>query len=232
MKNLLRYILAIILLTAIVSLITITIMNYRIVPLELYQLDSENLMNDGGFENFNQPVGDCCNSNPGQSRVFASQSLDAFEGSYSLNLTSENHCACVFKPITKFVNSEKYLLSFYYKGNNPSTCIWVTGENICKKEGGNLEKTFQWKEFRAFLQFTNNSENVLVHFYADSSGEQVTNLYDSLEVRWLIPVKVSYYNFSFKDNEQYVIKTDSANVIHNTQAEKLNDDGYYIVTGE
>ena len=64
----------------------------------------------------------------------------------------------------------------------------------------------------------------------------ITNLYDSLEVRWLIPVKISYYDFNFRQNEQYVIKTDPADVIHNLNVEKLSDNssdnGYYLVKGE
>ena len=38
-------------------------------------------------------------------------------------------------------------------------------------------------------------------------------------------------DYPYEDDEQYVIKTNTANVIHNERYVKLTDDGYYLVNG-
>jgi len=224
-----RYLLAIGLMIIMILIIGSTILRYHINPDKLYYLSKDNLIDDGSFENFNGTAGDCCNNQPGIPKLSAVKSIDAYNGNYSLELTSSNHCACISKKINNFKNSNSYLVSFYYKGDNPSTCIWISGENICKKEGGALEKTEEWKRFRSKLEFTNKSQDVLIHIYANSRDSNTyTNFYDDIQVHQLVEMNPRFYKYL--ENEDYVIKTDPSNVIHN--GEKLNEEGYYIVTGK
>lgn len=213
-------------------------MNYKIIPEQLYKLDKENLISDGGFENFNQVSGDCCNANPSQSKVFASKSEDAYQGIYSLNLTSENQCACINKPLENFNKNQLYFVSFYYKGDKPRICNWVAGDNKCIPDE-RLKTVSSWTNYKKIISFTNKSDSSSIYFYADSSGTAVTNLYDDLQVYRLIPIYTDFetaykkfYRYPFNSKEQYIIKTDPVNIINSPGAEKLTDDGYYIVMGE
>ena len=205
-----------------------TIIKYKVAPSEAYVLDKNNLIDDGSFENFNQTAGDCCNKYPDKSRVFASQSVNAFIGQYSLNLTSENQCACISKPIKELDNSQKYLLSFYYLGDNPRVCGWTTEDNKCIPEK-RLETTNKWTNYQALLEFTNKSEKSLIHFYADSSGELRTNLYDDLQVRKLVKISSKA---KFSESEAYIVKTKVDNKIN---GEKIggeeNGEAYFLVNG-
>ncbi|MEK6859223.1 MAG: hypothetical protein AABX54_00260 [Nanoarchaeota archaeon] len=231
MKRALRYLLALILIIVLIALGTSTFQKYHVLPSELYTFNSQNLIDDGNFENFNQTAGDCCTTpeNAKEAIINASQSLDSYEGRYSLNLTSSNHCACINKPIKDFNNTKKYFITFYYKGNNPKLCNWVSNDNKCLPDKS-FEKSSDWKKYYSILIFTNNSRTSSVYFYANSDGkEKVTNLYDSLEVHQLTQMSPSSY--PYKSNEQYIIKTDTLNVVHNPDAIKINDNGYYLIIG-
>jgi hypothetical protein len=243
MKNTLRYILAIIILAGIVLIITITYMNYKIIPAEVYKLSSKNLIDDGGFENFKEQVGNCCPNPESNANIFASKSHNAFEGDFSLNLSSLNQCACITKSMLNFDNSKKYILSFYYKGDNPKICNLILGEGICNPNE-NFKHTENWTEYNTLLTFHNQSEGDIIHFYASSDGIQtVTNLYDDLQVHELISIKPSLNPDDYKQDQEYVIKTNPTNVISticakqyknsegNCPVEKLSDNGYYLVRG-
>ncbi len=248
MKRKIRYILTTILIFVMIIVITTYILRYHVKPSQIYSIDSENLFNDGGFENFSQKVVDCCNSNSGKPLISASKSTDSYEGNYSLNITSLNHCACINKQIKNFNNLEMYIISFYYKGDNPSSCIWLEGDNLCLNQLP-LNKTNQWQLFKLLMSFDSNVTAVMPHFYASSDGTHpVTNLYDDLEVHRL--EQISYQDLldaesfnddarqnapSLVDNNTYVILTKSDNLVHD--AELLSDASsqsgfsYYLVTG-
>ena len=203
------------------------VLRYNIKPNEVFYIDKENFIEDGSFENFNQTPGDCCNGNPGNASIFASKSTDSLKGEYSLKLESSNHCACIAKNIIDLTNTKKYLLSFYYKGKNAKICNWIIGDDLCNPDA-NLGSSEKWVAYRKLLIFTNKSRDSLINFYANSDGRvTTTNLYDDLQVRKLTQVDPPY---PYKPNEQYLIKTDPSNIVHN--GEPLNDEeGYYLVTG-
>lgn len=248
-KKILRYTISIVLIIIVIGIGVSYFLSYHVKPQEIYLVDSENLIEDGGFENFSVSVWDCCPTNSGNASIFASQSNDSFKGKYSLNLTSFNHCSCINKPILNLSNLDIYILSFYYKGNNSRFCNWVSGDNACSP-GLKLNSYDNWNKYNTILQFTNLSINSLIHFYADSSGQPVTNLYDDLQVHRLIPI--SYEDLldeeSFNqdaieegatelvDTNQYVILTKKDNIVHN--GEYLSDSqsekgfGYYLVNGK
>ncbi|MFA7708323.1 MAG: hypothetical protein WCX73_05220, partial [Candidatus Pacearchaeota archaeon] len=110
-NRLVKNLLIIILILGILGITSTTILNYNVKPTELYKLNSENSVDDGGFENFNQTVGDCCNTKPSESKVFVSKSTDSYEKEYSVNLTSKFQCACINKPILNLNNIQRYFLS-------------------------------------------------------------------------------------------------------------------------
>ena len=219
MKKILKYLFVIILILAMIILAGSTFLRYNIKPAEIYKID---------FENFNQKPGDCCTTpeNAKEAIIFASQSQDSFKERFSLNLTSSNHCACVNKPITNFNKNNKYWISFYYRGDNPSTCVWVTNDNKCLIDK-KLESSNKWNKSYSLLIPLNNSVSASIYFYANSDGSRtVTNLYDDLQVHKLNLISNSG---PFNSEEQYIIKTNPSNIVSN--AEKLNDEGYYLITG-
>src|SRR3989344_1689749 len=132
----------------------------------VYEVEDYNQVTDGSFEFFNKKPNDCCSYRIGNASFLASKSADKVEGSFSLNLSSANHCACTDKPLTIFNNSENYLLTFDYKGDNPRFCNWVSGENKCMPEN-KLNASMEWKEYKTILMFTPHSNNSIIHFYAD-----------------------------------------------------------------
>jgi hypothetical protein len=213
----------------IIIFLSFVIINYRSEPSEVYKLDSQNLIPDGSFENFNQQVGDCCTTKETAKNaiIFSSKSTDAFDDSFSLNLTASNHCACISKPITNFDNSQKYFMTFYYKGDNPKLCGWTGGDNKCIPYQI-FPSTLRWTEYKFLLLPTTNSLSSAIYLYADSYGGQtVTNLYDDLQVHKLIKISNSG---NFLSSEKYVIKTNPENIVHN--GELLDDKGWYLVTGK
>ncbi|MFA6023465.1 MAG: hypothetical protein WC781_05240 [Candidatus Pacearchaeota archaeon] len=224
----LRYLFAFVLFVYIIVLSSTLILNYHVKPLEIYKISLENLIEDGSFENFNQTAGDCCNANPGNASVFASKSLDAFAGKYSLNLTSYNHCACVSKGIKNLDSNQKYFLSFYYKGDNAKVCNLISEEKTCKPNN-KFQKTTEWTRFNYLLLLNDGSRSSSLHFYADSSGSQVTNLYDGLRVSKLTEL---LENVELLDYNEYIIKT---KVSHNVNGEMLGDpingEAYYFIQG-
>lgn len=226
MRKKTRYSIAIILIIVMLIIIGSIFFRYNVKPVECYVINSENLIDDGSFENFSQIPGDCCNTNSANSKVFASKSNNVYTGNYSLNLTSESQCACINKPLLNFSNSEYYLLFFYYKGNNPRFCNYVQGDNKCMPEI-KFQGNDTWNKYQTILEFTNLSKNSLIHFYADSKGDPVTNLYDDLQVHKLTEISS---NGLFTPDQQYVIKTNPDN--HVNGGEKLNDNGYYLVVGK
>ncbi|MBS3079458.1 hypothetical protein J4218_05010, partial [Candidatus Pacearchaeota archaeon] len=105
-------------------------------------------------------------------------------------------------------------------------CNWVSDDNKCMPEQ-RFESSSKWSIYNNVISFTNKSKEARIHFYANSDGSKtVTNLYDDLQVHQLIQMDPSY---NYQDNEQYIIKTDPSNIVHN--GEPLNDQGYYLVTG-
>ena len=195
------------------------------------RLDYINLIEDGSFETLNVSVGDCCTSYElrNEAMINVSRSNDSFHNRYSLNLTSSNHCACINKQIRGFENTI-YLISFYYKGDNPKFCNWVVGDDKClpvKK----LPSANQWTKYEQLLIFTNNSESAYIYFYADSDGTKtVTNLYDDLQVHKLIPMQ---RNGDFNQNETYIIKTKADNNVNGEMISDVVDgEAYFMVKGE
>src|SRR3989344_2910173 len=166
-KTISKLLIIFILLLSIVGLTVITINIYHTKPMSMNRLDYINLIEDGSFETLNVSVGDCCTSYElrNEAMINVSRSNDSFHNRYSLNLTSSNHCACINKQIRGFENTI-YLISFYYKGDNPKFCNWVVGDDKClpvKK----LPSANQWTKYEQLLIFTNNSESAYIYFYAD-----------------------------------------------------------------
>lgn len=226
LKKSTRYFFAFVLIVIMAIIIGSLVLNYRVKPKELHYLDKSNLIEDNSFENFNKTVYDCCNSDNSKSKVFASKSTEAIDGKYSLNLTSESQCACIDESFTQLFNNKKYFVSFYYKGDSPRICVWASKDDTCM-----LSKSFylakDWKKYQKIISFTNKSRTASVFFYADSEGIVTTNLYDDLQVHQLIEMSPDY---PFSNDEQYIVKTDSSNIVHN--GEPLPDEpGYYLVQG-
>ena len=227
-SQVLRYLLAFVLVAISIFMISSFAINYHVKPLESYKIDTQNLIDDGGFETFNGTAGDCCNKMSGESIISTSKSLDVFEGDYSLNLTSSNHCACINKPVINFTNTTNYLISFYSKGDLPHTCNWITNDRKCMPNA-KFEATPDWKEYHTLIIPTNNSVSASIYFYADSSGQTVTNLYDDLQVHRLIPMSDNNFN----SGESYVIKTNSDNKVIGEKLSEadVNGQSYYLVNG-
>lgn len=231
-----RYLAVLILANMVIFIVGTIVVNYNVAPEKAYKIDSINLIDDSSFEDFNQTAGDCCNKNKNDSMVFASKSLEAFSGKYSLNLTSSNQCACISKKINNFDNQNQYVMSFYYKGDKPRVCNWATGDNKCLPEI-KFDKADSWIPDYSILSFTDKSEQSLVHFYADSDGTKtITNLYDDLIVRKLIPI-ITPDNYKYKADEEYIFETDRSNIIHNVDAVKLSENkegnkSQYLVMGK
>jgi hypothetical protein len=210
-------------------------LRYNIDPTETYMVDRGNLVEDGSFENFNQTAGDCCNGLAGEPSIFALKSGDSTDGNYSLELVSENHCACSSFPMTLPNKNSKYLLSFSYKGDKPRFCNWVVGDNKCIPDQKLLVNS-SWATHSSLLTFTNLSESASIFFYADSDGTKtVTNLYDDLQVHKLGAI-ADPASYKFKDDGQYVIKTKADNVIHNgeliSEVDATNGEAYFLVEGK
>lgn len=224
-----KYLIAIIIFIYIIVLSSTLILNYHVKPIEVYKVSTDNLIEDGSFEKFNQTAGDCCNANPNASKVFASKSLDAISGKYSLNLTSYSQCACISKPLINFTNSEKYLLSFYYKGDNPRTCLYTTGDKKCLfNENVNISK--EWNKYYKIIKFTENSDNPSVYLYTDANGKLRTNFYDNLQINRLVYLTS---NPQYRDSETYIIKTKTDNLVNGIKiSDNTNGEAYYLVKGK
>ena len=225
-----------IILIGIIAFLTFSIITgYKSKPLIQYKIDTTNLIDDGNFESFNQVAGDCCNGLPGIASIFVSKSTEAFDGIFSLNLTSSNHCACIAKQINLFSKSNQYILSFYYKGDNPRICGWTTGDNKCIP-AEKFDETEQWNKSISILTFTPKSQSASIYFYADSDGTKtVTNLYDDLQVHKLI----LYESGTYSPTESYVVKTKADNNVldfYGNKAEQISDvvdgDAYFLTKGE
>jgi hypothetical protein len=235
MNKKLRHLIAGILIMVIVFLVYSVFFNYQITPSEAFFFDLTNLIEDGSFENFNKTAGDCCRSDPNASRVYASKSLDSVIGNFSLNLTSENRCACSNFQIQNFSNENNYFIQFFYKGDKPRMCNWVNDDRRCIPEI-RFEQTTDWKEYKAVISFTNNSINSFIHFYADSDGTRtVTNLYDDLRVHRLILIEnPSTYNY-LRD-EEYIFKSKADNNIYDakmiSEVDSKTGEAYFIVSGK
>ncbi|MBR9704871.1 hypothetical protein GOV12_05645 [Candidatus Pacearchaeota archaeon] len=252
MKNIIRYTIATILIIIILAIITTFLINYNVNPIQTFQVDSENLITDGNFENFNDTANDCCNSASGNASFFSTPSTDSQSDEYSLNLTSYNHCACINKEINDFTNDSQYLISFYYKGNNPRYCNWVLDDKKCLSEL-DLNKTDTWTINRDIVTYTSDSISSSIFFYADSKGEPTTNLYDSLSVNRLFETSFEEiqeqelyeqefaefsgietgYGYGTQPN-QYVILTRSDNQVKNAEFLSSAEEGfsYYLIEGQ
>ena len=228
MNKLTRYGLAIILLVLMIALALSTILRYHVKPNEVYELGLENKIDDGGFENFNGSANDCCSGRSGDAMVFGAKSSISVEKSFSLTLTSQNHCACFAKQVNDFSNKSNYLISFYYRGDNPTTCVWVTDDNQCviSKSFGN---SLDWGYFSGLFIPSNKSNSMLIFLYAESDGKKtITNLYDDLEVHKILPVyakQSDIYASSIKSFLNYWFNLD----LDNTYAVSFNPDQTYII---
>ncbi len=230
----LGYLIALILIIGIIFIIISIFGRYSITPNETYRINNTNLIDDGSFENFNKSVGDCCNSNPNMSKVYASKLNDSVEGNFSLKLTAEYQCACINAPILEFNNSNKYLLSFYYKGDNPRFCNWVNGDKKCLPNK-KLEVTQEWTNDIELLTYTTNSLAPVIYLYADSrDGKTVTNLYDDLQVHKLIPIE-NPSEYEYNSEEEYIFKTKTDNNVKGeiiSEVDKKTGEAYFIVKGK
>jgi hypothetical protein len=249
-KKIMRYIYVIIISILILLVAGSYLIRYNVKPNMIYLIDSENLINDSSFENFNQTAGDCCNGLPGNASIFATKSNESYLGNYSLNLTAFNHCACIKISFTNFSISDIYLLNFYYKGDKAKICNWVGGDNKCissKEYNGSVN----WILGNTLFYFTNFSTSASIFFYADSrDGTPVTNLYDDLQVHRLDPLDwdevldMESFNQEAIDSgypeaaevNQYVILTKKDNLVHNGEflSDSTTESGfaYYLVTGK
>jgi len=232
-KKALKYTIIAIFFLAIILLAGSTFLKHHVEPTEVYKLDSENPIENGSFENFNQTAGDCCNGTSGNASIFATKSNDSYEGKYSLNLTSGNHCACIGKQIMNFTNLSMYLLSFYYKGDNSQICNWVGGNNQCIPNKI-MNPSKEWNISNSLFIPSNNSISASITLYASSDGTRtVTNLYDDLQVHKLTQINNSGPFFL---NQPYVILTNKKNLVED--GEFLSDSStelgsaYYLITGE
>ena len=233
--RLFRYLLTFVLIVLIVAVIGFLIVNYNMPTREVYTLDETNLISDGSFENFNKTAGDCCNTNPNASRVYAFKSEDSIIGSYSLNLTSEYQCACSSFPVVNFDKYAKYLLSFYYKGDNPKFCNWANGKNKCLPVKF-VNPNEEWTRYNEILLFDEQSLSSSIYLYADSrDGKTHTNLYDALEFHKLIPIE-NPKDYKYNPEEEYIFKTKTNNNIHNaemiSEIDKKTAEAYYITKGK
>jgi len=166
-------------------------------------------LNDSSFETsiWQSTAGDCCNGNPEVANVSTTLSNDSSEGNKSLNLTSENHCACVSQVLPNLDKNSIYKINFDYKhisGTNPDFCVWDYGCNICLSEK-NLDNSTEWKTYSNYL-FSENcskSANLFLYsnqpsiqesgslfFYSNSNGkETTTNLYDNVKIEKISPLR-------------------------------------------
>jgi hypothetical protein len=231
MRKRTNIIFTIILILGLLIIMSTLIYSYNIDSNNMYSINSQNLIEGGGFENFNEAAKDCCNKKPNTSKVFASKSEDSIEGDYSLNLTSKNQCSCANFDFNNFSNNKIYIASFYYKGENAKFCNWVSGDNKCLpiKE---LQEKKEWTIRKEILSFTENSLQSSLFFYADSDGTKtITNLYDDLLVYELNPIKNA--NYIFNSEEEYVIKTKADNNVNGEIISEIEDgEAYFLVQGE
>jgi len=228
-----KFVPIVILIIGIIAIIGSTVLRYNIEPNEIYRIDSENLIEDGSFENFNQSAGDCCNAEPDKSLVYASKSIDSVVGVHSLNLTSKYQCACIAKPILDFDRNYLYLVSLSYKGQNPRLCVWAGGDQKCLINN-NLDKRLEWGKYFIVVSYTDISLNSNIVLYADSrDGKTYTNLYDDLQVRRLIEIE-NQSEYQFNPEEEYVIKTKADNRVVGEMISDVGDDGraYFLVRGK
>jgi hypothetical protein len=219
-----------ILLIIVILLISITIFkDYNVRAKENYVIKN-NLIKDNSFENFNESARDCCNINSENSKVFAEKSNESTEGNFCLNLTSENRCACINKPVTEFNNQNIYFLTFQYKGDNPRFCSWFEGNEKCLPDK-KLETTIEWTQQKEILFPTEKTNGILIFFYADSDGTKtVTNFYDDLQVRKLIEID---NNYNYNESEEYIIKTKADNNVNGERISEIEDgEAYFLIQGE
>ena len=228
-NNKYKNIINIILIIGIILILTGILTSYNVAPKKLYKIEN-NLIEDNSFETFNESAGDCCNSNPEDSKVFAEKSNESTEGNFCLNLTSENQCACIHKPVINFNKENLYFLTFHHKGDNPRFCSWFEGDEKCLPNK-KLETTNEWTQQKEMLFPTENTEGILIYFYADSDGTKtVTNLYDDLQVRKLIEIN---NNYNYNESEEYIIKTKADNHVNGERISDIeNGEAYFITKGE
>jgi hypothetical protein len=140
---------------------------------------------------------------------------------YSLLLQSSSQCACASFPVINFSNSYIYFASFYYKGDNPSTCAYIGGEKRCNPKK-DYARSVKWQKYQFILELTGKETGISMFFYAKSDGKKnVSDWYDNLEVIRLVPID------QIQDNASYVVK-----VFDNTKLAGIplgND--YYLISG-
>jgi len=126
-------------------------------------------------------TGGVCNSPPCtcSASYDSTQSMDAAEGSYSLQLAGVNACACNAQGASVVTPDTNYTVGFKYKhisGGAPSYCVWVCGCNICYPSGS-LTYTGGWDYFETTFQAPSCTTCLLLHLY----GSLGTNLYDDVK---------------------------------------------------
>jgi hypothetical protein len=227
--KIIRIIISFAIILLILNLILSFIMNYYVVPNEVYKLTDNNLIEDGSFENFNETVGDCCNSNPEKSKVFAFKSSDSIKDSYSLNLKSEFQCACYNKPITGYDKKEKIFFEFYYKGTNPRYCLWSEGDKKCLA-AGTLDSGKSWNKMQKIVELSESSNLIYLFFYSDSEGSIIAdNFYDGLSIKKITLLRNKSI---FSNNEEYIFKTKKGNNVKGSLILEESGYEYYLTKGK
>jgi hypothetical protein len=217
-----------ILVIGIILIIFFTLSKYNTRPENIYS-PGNNLITDGSFEHFDISVKDCCINRPGIAQINSTKNKETIFGKFCLELNSKNHCACVDREVLNFSKENLYFLTFHYKGDNPRFCSWFEGDEKCLPNK-KLETTNEWTQQKGMLFPTENTEGILIYFYADSHGETVTNLYDDLQVRKLIEID---NNYEFKENEEYIIKTKADNNVNGERISEIeNGEAYFLTKGE
>jgi hypothetical protein len=198
-----------------------------------FKIETDNLVNDGSFENFSKSPGDCCNNFPGEKKIYASQSKEAILGNYSLNLTSISHCACIAKKIEDLNISSKYYISTYYKGDNPRIYLAMLGPNSWEGDH-KFDSTEKWIKHQIIIsKISEDVKGVSVGFHSSSNdGLPKSNLYDALQVNKLVQIQEP---FNYQKDEEYIIKTKTYNKVNGEQIESINSEigeVYFLITGE
>jgi hypothetical protein len=230
LKNKINIFLILILSIGILLFSLFLINNYSLNMKDLYVIKSTNLIEDPSFENFNDTAKDCCNNLPGEANISSKKNIHAIEGEYCLQLSSNNHCACINKPTINFNKESPSLLTFFYKGDNPRFCIWFEGDKRCSPNK-ELETTNEWTQQKEILIPTEKTEGISLYFYADSDGTKtVTNYYDDLQIKQLMAINNTY---NFQDNENYIIKTKADNEVNGERISEIkNGEAYFLIQGE
>ena len=133
-----------------------------------------------------------------------------------------------------FKNNRKYLLSFYYKGDNPKFCNWVSKDNACLPSK-DFNVTNNWIKNLKILTFTDKSVSSGIFLYTGSEKKLRTNLYDDLQVHKLIPIE-NPAKYEYNAEEEYIFKIKADNNVHDSEMiseiDAKTGEAYFIVKGK